>query len=90
MTTNNPTLELGTVEFRDGTLTARIFRRCINPQKGKTRKRVAVYLDLELIEEYEKLHPRLENGSFGGVLSDDLNKSLVVWMQVHGLIKESC
>ncbi|WOF15991.1 hypothetical protein F1737_04375 [Methanoplanus sp. FWC-SCC4] len=80
-----PELNLGTVNLTNDSLTAGIFRRCINPRKGKTRKKVTVYLDVDLLGEYEKHHPRQDNGSFG-TLSDDVNKSLAVWMQVNNLI----
>jgi hypothetical protein len=81
-----PSLKLGTIELTNDSFTAEIFRRCLHPLRGRNRKRVSVYLDIELLEEYEKLHPRRENGSFGGQLSDDLNKSLAVWLQAHGMI----
>ena len=55
-------------------------------RKNATRQKVTVYIDKELLQQYEKEHPRRGDGSFGGQLSDDLNKSLVVWLQVHGLI----
>lgn len=81
-----PELVLGAVQLSNDSLTARIFRSCINPRKGKQRRKVTIYIDAELLEKYEKLHPRRGDGSFGGQLSDDCNKSLAVWLQVHGMI----
>jgi hypothetical protein len=81
-----PKLVLGTVELSKDSLAARVFRNCINPSKGKQRKKVSVHIDQELLQKYEEVHPRQKNHSFGGQLSDDCNKSLVVWLQVHDLI----
>lgn len=81
-----PEVVLGAVELTEDSLTARVFRSCINPRKCRSRKKVTVYLEDELLSAYEKMHPRRGDGSFGGQLSDDCNKSLVVWLQVHGLV----
>lgn len=81
-----PELVLGSIELTNESFTASIFRRCLNPLKGKSRTKVSVYLDNELLKKYEELHPRRGDGSFGGQLSDDCNKSLAVWLQAHGLL----
>ena len=81
-----PSLELGTIELANDSFTAEIFRRCLNPLRGRNRKKMTIYLDKDLLDKYEEVHPRRENGSFGGQLSDDCNRSLAVWLQVHGMI----
>jgi hypothetical protein len=81
-----PELNLGAVKLTNDSLTGRIFRSCIDPQRSKHRQKVTIYIETELMQQYEKHHPRRNDGSFGGQLSDDCNKGLVVWLQVHGLI----
>jgi len=73
-------------DVKNDSLTGRVFRNCLNPRKNASRQKVTVYIDKELLQQYEKEHPRRGDGSFGGQLSDDCNKSLVVWLQVHGLV----
>jgi hypothetical protein len=74
------------LDVKNDSLTGKVFRNCLNPRKKGTRQKVTVYIDSELLQQYEKEHPRRGDGSFGGQLSDDCNKSLVVWLQVHGLV----
>ncbi|EHQ35370.1 hypothetical protein Metlim_1261 [Methanoplanus limicola DSM 2279] len=80
-----PELNLGKVELTNDSLIGRVFRRSLYRQ-SHSRKKLTVYIDVELLEHYEKNQPRKNNGSFGGALSDDINKGLAVWLQVHDLI----
>jgi hypothetical protein len=80
-----PELNLGKVELTNESLIGRVFRRTIY-RPAKSRQKLTVYIDIELLEQYEKSHPRKNDRSFGGALSDDVNKSLAVWMQAHDLI----
>jgi hypothetical protein len=73
-------------DVKNDSLTGRVFRNCLNPRKNASRQKVTIYIDKELLQQYEKEHPRRGDKSFGGQLSDDCNKSLVVWLQVHGLV----